>query len=112
MPTRIRTSSLRPLQYLATQILVTHPLLAPIWIVGLVMLLRRPLTRFLGIAYLALIVRDDRAARLNTTIPETSTRSSIAAGAVAIERWTARARFGAPRLRATRWPPASSSFRC
>jgi dolichyl-phosphate-mannose-protein mannosyltransferase len=91
---------LGPMQYLATQILVTHPLLAPIWIAGLVMLLRRPLTRFLGIAYVALIVQMI-ALHAKHYYPGNVYPILIAAGAVAIERWTARA---------TLWRPAFAGY--
>ncbi len=48
---------LTPLQFLVTQLLITYPLLAPVWLIGLATLLRRRDVRFLGIAYLALIVQ-------------------------------------------------------
>jgi Dolichyl-phosphate-mannose-protein mannosyltransferase len=90
---------LSPLQYLATQVLVTHPLLAPIWLIGLVTLLRRSDARFLGLAYLALIVQMI-ALDAKHYYPGNVYPIPIAAGAVAIEAWTARAAFWRPALAA------------
>jgi hypothetical protein len=83
-----KNAILDPLQYVATQFLITHPLLSPVWLVGLAMLLRRPDARFLGIAYLLLVAEmivlhgKDYYVGDVYSIP-------IAAGAVVIERWTA-----------------------
>ena len=88
---------LSPLQYVAAQILITHPLLAPVWITGLVALFRRPDARFLGIAYLFVIAQmialhgKHYYAGAIYPIP-------IAAGAVALEAWTKRAVFWRPAL--------------
>ncbi|HEY6485475.1 MAG TPA: glycosyltransferase family 39 protein [Candidatus Cybelea sp.] len=82
--------SLTPLQFLVTQLLITYPLLAPVWLIGLATLLRRPDARFLGVAYIALIVQmivlhaKHYYAADFYPIP-------IAAGAITIETWTARA---------------------
>lgn len=84
-----KNNVLDPLQYVATQFLITHPLLAPVWLAGLVSLLRRSDTRFLGIAVLLLIAQmaalhgKDYYTGDVYPIP-------IAAGAVAVEAWTAR----------------------
>ncbi len=43
-----KNAQLSPLEYVATQLLIVHPLLAPISLVGLVTLLRRSEARFLG----------------------------------------------------------------
>jgi len=81
---------LSPLQYVATQVLITHPLFAPVWIAGLVTLLRRRDTRFLGIAYILTIAQiialHGKHYYSGDVYP-----IPIAAGAVAIEAWTGRA---------------------
>lgn len=81
---------LTPLQYVATQVLITHPLLAPVWIVGLVALLRRPDARFLGFAYL-LVIAQMIALHGKHYYAGDVYPIPIAAGAVAIEAWTQRA---------------------
>jgi 4-amino-4-deoxy-L-arabinose transferase-like glycosyltransferase len=92
-----RNVALTPLEYVVTQLLVTHPLLAPIWLIGLAALLRRSLTRFLGIAYLlliaAMIVFHGKNYYAGDVYP-----IPIAAGAVVIEAWTARATAWRPIL--------------
>jgi hypothetical protein len=92
-----RNVALTPLEYVATQPLVTNPLLAPVWLIGLAALLRRSLTRFLGIAYLlliaAMIVFHGKNYYAGDVYP-----IPIAAGAVAIEAWTARATAWRPVL--------------
>jgi hypothetical protein len=83
---------LTPLQYAATQILITHPLLAPVWIAGLVALLRRQDARFLGVAYLLVIALmielHGKHYYAGDVYP-----IPIAAGAAAIESWTRGAVF-------------------
>ena len=88
---------LGPLQYVATQVLITHPLLAPIWIAGLLMLLRHRVARFLGIAYLALILQMI-VLHAKHYYPGNVYPILIAAGAVTIEGWTARAALWRPVL--------------
>ena len=92
-------ASLSPPQYVAAQLLVTHPLLAPIWLVGLVALLRRSEVRFLGITYLlliaAMIVLHGKHYYPGNVYP-----ILIAAGAVTVETWTARRIFWRPALAA------------
>jgi len=90
---------LSPLQYIAMQFLVTHPLLAPVWLIGLVTLLRRPDARFLGLAYIALIVQMVTLHGKHY-YPGNFYPILIAAGAVAIEAWTSRARVWRPALAA------------
>jgi hypothetical protein len=84
-----KNSVLGPAQYLATQFLITHPLLAPVWVVGLFSLLRRSDTRFLGIAVVLLIgemmLLHGKDYYTGDVYP-----IPIAAGAVLIEAWTAR----------------------
>jgi hypothetical protein len=92
-----RNVALTPVRFVLTQLLVTHPLLAPVWLIGLALLLHRSTTRFLGVAYLLLIVTmcvfhgKNYYAGDVYPIP-------IAAGAVAIEAWTARATAWRPVL--------------
>lgn len=78
---------LSPPAYAATQILITHPLLAPVWLIGLVSLLRRAQTRFLGVAYLLLIV-EMVALHGKDYYPGAVYPILIAAGAARIEAWT------------------------
>jgi hypothetical protein len=92
-----KDTQLSPLQYLATQILITHPLLAPIWIAGVVALLRRTDARFLGLSYLlfiaTMIALHGKHYYAGDIYP-----IPIAAGSVAIEAWTRRAAFLRPLL--------------
>ncbi len=88
---------LAPLQYVATQFLIVHPLLAPVSLVGLVSLLRSRVARFLGIAYVALIAlmillhgKDYYPGNVYPIL--------IAAGAVTFEGWTATSRSWRPAL--------------
>ena len=74
------------------QILVMNPLLSVVWLTGLVWLLYRRTTRFLGIAYLALIAMM-WALEAKNYYPGPVYPYMIAAGAVPIERWTAANRF-------------------
>jgi 4-amino-4-deoxy-L-arabinose transferase-like glycosyltransferase len=90
---------LTPLQFLVTQVLITYPLLAPVWLIGVVTLLRRADARFLGIAYLALIVQMI-ALHAKHYYPGDVYPIPIAAGAVTIEAWTARATLWRPVLAA------------
>jgi 4-amino-4-deoxy-L-arabinose transferase-like glycosyltransferase len=88
---------LSPAQYVATQVLITHPLLAPVWIVGLGTLLVRRDARFLGIAYL-LVLAQMIALHGKHYYAGDVYPIPIAAGAVAIEGWTRRARAWRPVL--------------
>lgn len=91
---------LSPLAYAATQILITHPLLAPVWLIGLVALLQRAQTRFLGVAYLLLIAQM-MALHGKDYYPGAVYPILIAAGAVRIESWTESV---------TLWRPALAAF--
>jgi hypothetical protein len=88
-------TQLTPLQYVGTQMLITHPLLAPVWLIGLVTLLRRSEARFLGLAYLLLIAQMI-ALHGKEYYPGSVYAIPIAAGAVTIEAWTARAQLVRP----------------
>jgi hypothetical protein len=92
-----KNTALSPADYVVTQALITHPLLAPVWLIGLVALLRRSEARFLGIGYLlliaAMIVLHGKHYYPGDVYP-----IPIAAGAVTIERWTNLARWWRPLL--------------
>ncbi|HEY6450219.1 MAG TPA: glycosyltransferase family 39 protein [Candidatus Cybelea sp.] len=94
-----KNAQLSPLEYVATQILITHPLLAPISLVGLVTLLRRSDARFLGLAYLGLIAQMIWL-HGKDYYPGDVYPILIAAGAVTIEAWTASALLWRPALAA------------
>jgi hypothetical protein len=94
-----KNTELSPLQYIATQLLITHPLLAPVWLIGLVTLLRRSEARFLGVAYVVLIV-EMIAFHAKHYYPGDVYPILIAAGAVTIEAWTRRAALWRPLLAA------------
>jgi hypothetical protein len=74
------------------QILIMSPLLSVVWLSGLVWLLYRRGTRFLGIAYLALIAVM-WAFDAKNYYPGPVYPYLIAAGAVPIELWTSARRF-------------------
>lgn len=76
--------------YLFQQLLLTNPFLSPIWIVGWLWLLRSQSARFLAYAYaiitVLMIALHAKHYNAGNAYPPL-----IAAGGVAIERWTARA---------------------
>lgn len=84
-----KNAQLTPFEYLATQVMIVHPLLAPISLIGLVTLLRRPDARFLGVAYILLIAQMI-ALHGKDYYPGDVYPILIAAGAVTIEAWTQR----------------------
>ncbi len=94
-----KNAELSPLQFVASQLLITHPLLAPFWVIGLVALLRRADARLLGVAYLVLmaemIVFHGKHYYAADVYP-----IPIAAGAVTVEEWTRRASWWRPVLTA------------
>ena len=81
-----------PLLFLFQQLLLTNLFAAPIWIIGLIWLLREAPARFLGYAYLILIAVMI-ALHAKHYYPADVYPIFIAAGAVAIESWTQRVRF-------------------
>ncbi|MHB8146846.1 MAG: ArnT family glycosyltransferase [Vulcanimicrobiaceae bacterium] len=81
-----------PLQYLIQEILITNLFLAPIWILGLIYLLRAGGLRFLGYAYLLLIAMMI-VLHGKHYYPGDIYPIPIAAGAVAIASWTQRLRL-------------------
>jgi len=76
-----------PVLFLFQQILITSLFLAPVWIIGLVWLMRRPPFRFLGLAYIVLIL-EMVAFHGKHYYPANVYPILIAAGAVPIEAWT------------------------
>jgi hypothetical protein len=85
---------LSPAEFVAAQLLITNPILASVWIVGLIHLLRNSLTRFLGYAFLVLMI-EMIIMRGKHYYPANIYPVVIAAGGVAIEMWT----IGLPKLR-------------
>jgi hypothetical protein len=88
---------LSPLQYLETQALIVHPLLAAVSLIGLITLLRRSDARFLGIAYLLLIAQMI-VLHGKDYYPGSVYPILIAGGAVTIEAWTQRTVVWRPAL--------------
>lgn len=86
---------LSPLQYLLAEVLITSPLLSLVWICGVVWLLMTPSVRFLGYAYIVLIA-SMIASHGKHYYPADVYPIVFAAGGVAIERWTERARLVRP----------------
>jgi hypothetical protein len=79
-----------PLLFLFQQLLITNLFASPIWIVGLIWLLRDATARFLGYAYVALIAMMI-ALHAKHYYPANVYPILMAAGGVAIEGWTQRA---------------------
>ena len=96
-----KNAQLSPLQYSQRRFLITHPLLAPVSLIGLVTLLRRSDARFLGVAYLVLIAQMI-ALHGKDYYPGDVYPILIAAGAVTIEAWTETRGLLAPRARRLR----------
>jgi hypothetical protein len=79
---------LGPVQYVLSELLITNPLLSLAWIAGLVWLLMQPRLRWIGYAYLALLLMMI-AFRAKHYYPADIYPVLFAAGGVALERWTA-----------------------
>ncbi len=79
-----------PLMYLVQEIIITNLLLFPVWIIGLIWLLRATSFRFLGYAYMILIA-EMILSHGKHYYPGAVYSILIASGAVAIEGWTRRA---------------------
>lgn len=80
-----------PLVYLLQEIVITNFFLFPVWVIGVIWLLRRPDLRFLGYAYIVLIL-EMMILHGKHYYPADIYPITIAAGAVAIEAWTANLR--------------------
>jgi hypothetical protein len=78
-----------PLLFLAQQLLITGVFVAPVWIAGVVWLLRKSSFRFLGVAYVVLIA-EMIVLHGKHYYPADVYPILIAAGAVPFEAWTAR----------------------
>jgi 4-amino-4-deoxy-L-arabinose transferase-like glycosyltransferase len=85
---------LSPLAFLGTQLLIHSPVLALVWVPGLVVLLRRPEARFLGLGYLILMT-EMIVLHSKHYYPADVYPVLFAAGGVALENVTA----AVPRLR-------------
>ncbi len=95
---------LSPVEFVKQQIEFLHPLLAPVWITGLVSLLfgRRSRARALGWTYVALLALMIAAKAKNYYLAPIYPML-FAAGAVAVEEWLDRRPWTAGRL----WPKAA-----
>jgi hypothetical protein len=78
-----------PLLYLVLEATITNLFLAPLWIIGVVCLLLKPQLRFLGYAYLVLIL-EMIVLHGKHYYPADVYPIVIAAGAVPVAAWTAR----------------------
>jgi len=87
--------TLSPPMYLVSQLLVTNPLLALVWISGLLWFFITPRLRFLGWAYVLLIAMMV-ATHGKHYYPGDVYPILFAAGGVAVEAWTVRLRFIRP----------------
>ncbi|HVR38478.1 MAG TPA: glycosyltransferase family 39 protein [Thermoanaerobaculia bacterium] len=87
-----KNTPVTPLSFFSGQILLMHPLTLPIWIIGIVWLLRTPRYRALGWCFIALftlfVVMKGKVYYLSPAYP-----MLFAAGGIAIERWTASLRW-------------------
>jgi len=81
-----KNADLSPLGFLLQQLLLMHPLTFPVWLAGLVWLLRRPPYRVLGLTWLILLaeflVLKGKVYYLAPSYP-----MLFAAGAIAIDEW-------------------------
>lgn len=77
-----------PLLYLVQEVLITNLALFPVWVIGVIWLLRTSAFRFLGYAYVVLIALMILSHGKHY-YPGAVYSILIAAGAVPIERWTA-----------------------
>ena len=78
-----------PLLYLAQELLITGLFLAPVWIIGVIWLFSRPSYRWIGYAYVVIIL-EMLAFHGKHYYPANIYPIVIAAGAVPIEAWTSR----------------------
>jgi hypothetical protein len=86
---------LDPFSFALQQLEITNPILALVWIAGLIWAFLTPAARWIGIAFVALLVLmialHAKSYYLCDAYP-----ALFALGAVSIERWTSRARFLRP----------------
>lgn len=88
---------LSPVQFISAQFLFTNPVLALVWVSGCIWLLSQVGTRFLGYAYLILMAIMI-ASHAKFYYPGDAYPMLFAAGGVAVEYWTQRARSLRPYL--------------
>lgn len=81
-----------PLVYMVQEILITNLFLFPVWVIGVVWLFTQPRFRFAGYLYVILIA-EMMIFHGKHYYPANVYPIVIAAGAVPIEAWTARARL-------------------
>jgi hypothetical protein len=81
-----------PLVYIVQEFLITNIFLFPVWVIGLIWLLLRAPFRFLGYTYVILIL-EMIVLKGKHYYPADIYPIMIAAGAAAIDLWTARARL-------------------
>ncbi|HTD35215.1 MAG TPA: glycosyltransferase family 39 protein [Candidatus Elarobacter sp.] len=86
-----------PLAFLGQELLITGVLFWPVWLAGLVFLAREPSTRFLALAWV-LLIGAMIALHGKHYYPAAVYPIPFAAGCVALEAWTARARLLRPVL--------------
>ncbi len=86
---------LSPVAYVMAEFIITNPLLALVWIAGLVWLLMQPSLRFLGYGFIVLIVAMILS-RGKHYYPADVYPIVFAAGGVAIEAWTQSLRYVRP----------------
>jgi 4-amino-4-deoxy-L-arabinose transferase-like glycosyltransferase len=87
--------TLGPIQYLIAEVVITNPVLALVWITGLVWTLLRPELRFLGYGYLLLIAAMI-ASHGKHYYPADVYPIFFSAGAVALQAVTEKARIARP----------------
>lgn len=78
-----------PLLFLVQQFIITTPFIAPVWVIGVVWLLRSAQWRFLGLTY-AFVIAEMIVFHGKHYYPADVYPIAIAAGAVPIEAWTRR----------------------
>ncbi|HEY3676118.1 MAG TPA: glycosyltransferase family 39 protein [Candidatus Tumulicola sp.] len=86
---------LDPLSFVLQQFVITNPILAIVWIAGLIWALLTPAARWIGIGFVALLVLMI-ALHAKSYYMCDAYPALFALGAVAVERWTSRARFLRP----------------
>ena len=86
---------LTPLEFAGQQLALMNPVLSLVWLAGLAALLIRPGHRFVGIAYVVLMVLM-AASHAKSYYPADAYPILMAAGGGAIETWTARVRLARP----------------
>lgn len=86
---------LTPLEFIGQQFVLMNPILSLVWLAGLTWLLMRPAYRFLGLTYVILMLLM-AVSHAKSYYPADAYPILIAAGGVAIESWTQRARLARP----------------